>query len=155
MVHVRIEKTADKKIVIQIEHRKLKFNENKVEIHESGSDDFELRFYDDKGVCFPYKIGFNFNTIRGYIDKRECGVYKNVRMFLEKETARDVVELFRPFEFRLGVPEDVICDVLDSLKRNAVHIGTEPSDWDSDNNMCIATNEIYSLTEAPAGVLYG
>jgi hypothetical protein len=151
---VRIEK-EEQKIVIEIENRKLTFKDDKVEIHESDSDDFELRFYDEKGVCFPYKIGFNFNTIRGYIDRRECGVYKNVRMFLEKETVRDVVDLFRPFEFRLGVSADVICDVLDSLKKTAVHIGTEEVDFDTDNNMCIAVNQIYSLTEAPTGVLYG
>ena len=151
---VRIEK-ENTSIVIQIDKFELRFKDDKVEIHESGEDDFELRFYDEKGICFPYKIGFNFDVIRGYIDKRECGVYKNVRMFLEKETVKDVVDLFRPFEFRLGVSEDVICDVLDSLKKTAVHIGTEEVDFDTDNNMCIAVNQIYSLTEAPTGVLYG
>ena len=149
---VRIEKEGQK-IVIQIEHRKLTFKHDKVEIHESDSDDFELRFYDEKGVCFPYKIGFNFDTIRGYIDKRECGVYKNVRFFMGE--TKDVIDLFQPFEFRLGVEEQLICDVLAALKKSAVHVATENVDFDTDNNMCIATNEIYSLTEAPTGVLYG
>jgi hypothetical protein len=152
MAHIRIEK-EDKTIVIQIEHRKLTINDDKVEIHESGEDDFEMRFYDERGICFPYKIGFNFNTIRGYIDRRECGVYKNVRSFMGE--TKDVLDLFRPFEFRLSVDEERICDVLTALKKSATHIATENADFDTDNNMCIATNEIYSLTEAPAGVLYG
>lgn len=155
MAHVHIEKTDDKKIVIEIEDRTLKFKEDKVKIHESDSDDFELRFYDDNGVCFPYKIGFNFNTIRGYIDKRECGVYNNIRIFMEKETVKNVTELFRPFEFRLDVSDGLIENISAALKKSATHVWTEPTDWDSDNNMCIAVNEIYSLTEAPAGVLYG
>jgi hypothetical protein len=149
---VRIEKEGQK-IVIQIENRKLSFKDDKVEIHESGEDDFELRFYDERGVCFPYKIGFNFDTIRGYIDKRECGIYKNVRLFMGE--TKDVVDLFRPFEFRLGVEEQLICDVLAALKKSATHVATENVDFDTDNNMCIAVNEIYSLTEAPTGVLYG
>lgn len=147
---VRIEK-QNTSIVIQIDKFELRFNEDKVEIHESGEDDFELRFYDEKGICFPYKIGFNFDVIRGYIDKRECGIYKNVRFFMGE--TKNVVELFRPFEFRLSVSEDVICDVLDSLKKTAVHIGTEEVDFDTE--MCIAVNQIYSLTDAPTGVLYG
>jgi hypothetical protein len=147
---VRIEK-QDTSIVIQIDKFELRFNEDKVEIHESGDDDFELRFYDEKGVCFPYKIGFNFDTIRGYIDKRECGVYKNVRFFMGG--TKPVVDLFRPFEFRLSVDEELICDVLAALKKSATHVATENVDFD--NEMCIATNEIYSLTEAPTGVLYG
>lgn len=158
MAYVHIEKTEDKKIVIQIEHRKLKFNENNVRIHENDFDDFELRFYDDKGVCFPYRIAFNFNTIRGYIDKREIGIYKNVRMFLQeenKEAVKNVAQLFRPFEFKLTVPDGFVENVCESLKKKATHSWTEPTDWDTDNNMCISVSEIYSLAEAPAGVLYG